>query len=311
MSHKPVLLNEVLKFADTEGFQLYIDGTVGDGGYTWEILQRKPNAKVLGIDLDQTSLDRLAATAAQKSLSQRLILVQGNFKNLKEIASEKGFSPADCIILDLGFSSSQLDDEKRGLSFQTDAPLDMRFDLSRQISAKAIVNKYPKEKLTKIFRDYGEEKLAAKIANEIVMERGKQEIATTAQLYSVISQALPKPVVYKSADFARRIFQALRIEVNDELNNLRTVLPEALEVLAPQGTLIVISFHSLEDRIVKEFMVNEAKGCICPPEFPTCVCGKKPRLGILTKKPITASEEEVAVNPRSKPAKMRVAVKKE
>jgi 16S rRNA (cytosine1402-N4)-methyltransferase len=309
MAHIPVLLHEVMDFLHAKDGTKFIDGTAGDGGYIKEILKQNPKAHVLGIDLDQTSLDKLTDKLAQDGLGQRVTLAHGNFRKIKQIATENNFGQVDAVILDLGFSSSQLDQSARGLSFQESGPLDMRFDLTQEKTADKIINKYPQKELVKIFREYGEEHLADKIAFEITKVRGHQTIATTKQLYEVIAEALPKPVKYKANDFARRVFQALRIEVNDELNNLKRALPDILELLAPGGRMLIISFHSLEDRIVKEFMVSAAKGCICPPDFPTCVCGKKPLVKMLTKKPITASETEIEQNSRSKPAKLRVAEK--
>jgi 16S rRNA (cytosine1402-N4)-methyltransferase len=268
-----------------------------------------PKAKVLGIDLDQASLDKLSIVLAQEGLAQRTTLVQGNFKNIKAIAQDNSFVRVLGVVLDLGFSSAQLDDPGRGLSFQVAGPLDMRFDKSKNNTAEIIVNSYSLQQLAKIFKDYGEERLAHKIAAEIVRERSKKRISDTLELFEVIKQSLPKPVVYKASDYARRIFQALRIEVNDELNNLRKALPDVLDLLQPGGRMLVISFHSLEDRIVKGFFNEGAKGCICPPDFPTCVCGRNPLLKILTRKPVTATEQEIAENSRSRPAKLRVAQK--
>jgi 16S rRNA (cytosine1402-N4)-methyltransferase len=307
--HTPVLLKEVINLIQAEHLQELVDGTVGDGGYIREILRINESVKVLGIDLDQTSLDKLSMQLAQESLGQRCVLVQGNFRDIRKLCGDHNFHHVSGVILDLGFSSSQVDDQVRGLSFQSSGPLDMRFDLNQVKTAASVVNKYPLERLTEIFKNYGEEKLAGKIAFEIVRTRQKQEIKDTRDLFEVIKSALPKPVVYKAQDYARRIFQALRIEVNDELNNLKKVLPEILEILEPGGRMTIISFHSLEDRIVKEFFNQEAKGCICPPDFPQCVCGKNPRLKVVTKKPITASAEEIEINSRSKPAKLRVAEK--
>lgn len=308
MPHIPVLLEKISEFLPKDGKQ-YIDGTVGDGGMLREIIKVNPKAKVLGIDLDQASLDKLHMQFAQEGLSQNVTLAHGNFKNIKEIAGKAGFDQISAVILDLGFSSSQLDDSNRGLSFQTNGPLDMRLDPSQKKTAKEIVNTYSESQLAEVFTKYGEEKLARKIAHEIVRDRSHAEITNTTTLFEIIKKALPKPVAYKANDFARRVFQALRIEVNDEIGNLRSVLPDILDILAPGGCMMIISFHSLEDRIVKEFMVSSARGCVCPPDFPQCVCGKNPLVKILTKKPITATDAEIATNPRSKPAKLRIAQK--
>jgi 16S rRNA (cytosine1402-N4)-methyltransferase len=309
MPHTPVLLKEVMDYLKPQTGTQFIDGTVGDGGYILEILNLNPQSKVLGIDLDQASLDKFGIKLAHKSLGQRAILVHGNFRDIKHWATEKSFVPASGVILDLGFSSSQLDDPSRGLSFQSRGPLDMRFNSEQKKTASDIVNGYQRQELAKVFREYGEEKLAAKIANEIILERKKKKIEDTHELVAVIESALPKPLKHKVSDFARRVFQALRIEVNDELNSLRKVLPDILEIVAPGGRIVIISFHSLEDRIVKEFFAQSARGCICPPDFPQCVCGKNPQALILTKKPITASMDEIEKNPRSKSAKLRALVK--
>jgi 16S rRNA (cytosine1402-N4)-methyltransferase len=281
--HIPVLLKEIIDHLPADG-QKFIDGTTGDGGYIREILRLNPDAKILGLDLDQTTLGKLERKFAQDGLSQRVTLVHSNFSQIKHVATEYGFNPASAVILDLGFSSTQLEDPLRGLTFQKLGPLDMRYNLDNPKTAADIVNSYSREELTEIFQDYGEEKFSAKIAAKIVRFRQTNKILDTKTLYDLIAQSLPKPVAYKAADSVRRIFQALRIEVNDELNNLRKTLPAILEILEPGGRMLVVSFHSLEDRIVKEFFVNEAKDCVCPPDFPTCVCGKNPQLRILTKK---------------------------
>ena len=212
------------------------------------------------------------------------------------------------IVADLGLSSYEL--EHRGISFQKDQPLDMRFDLSQPEDAKFILNSYDEKRLVKIFEDYGEEKFSRQIVRKILEKRDKRiEIRKTAELYQIIVDALPKPVKHKADDSARRIFQALRIEVNHELQNLEEFLPKAFDILAPGGRLVVVSFHSLEDRIVKQFFVGLTKGCGCPIDFPQCLCGKNPKGKILTKKPVYASREELNNNPRSRPAKLRAVVK--
>lgn len=307
--HTPVLLNKVLEYLPLETGTHFIDGTAGDGGYILRILESNPQARVMGIDLDQANLEKLGKEFAQTGLSQRVTLVQGNFKNIKHFAGQHGFVPASAVILDLGFSSSQLDDPIRGLAFQVAGPLDMRFSQQSSLQAAEIVNTYSQAELVRVLAEYGEEKFAVKITKEIIRYREKSKITDTRQLFMIIQSALPKPLTHKAADHARRVFQALRIEVNDELNNLKFVLPEILNLLEPGGRILVISFHSLEDRIVKEFFVSKAHVCVCPPDFPYCVCGKNPELKILTKKPVMATLEEIKNNSRSKPAKLRVAQK--
>lgn len=307
--HLPVLLQEVLEYLDVRHGQNFIDCTVGGGGHTKAILNTNPNAKVLGIDLDQTSLDKLKTEFIQAGLTQRSILVSGNYRDLDQFAADNDFQPVDGILMDLGFSSLQLDDPQRGLTFQADGPLDMRYSETGKLSAHDVVNQYDLKRLTEVIQDYGEERFAHKIAGKILQTRQSEEIKTTTQLAEIIKQALPASIRFKANDNIRRVFQAIRIEVNQELDNLKAALPKALELLKPEGRLVVISFHSLEDRIVKEFFAGCAKDCVCPPEFPTCVCDKASTLRILTRKPVVATAEEILNNPRSKPAKLRAGQK--
>lgn len=267
-----------------------------------------PKAKFLGIDWDQASLEKLKQKLVQDGLG-KIKLAAGNYSKLKPIAQDSGFDKADAILLDLGLSSIQLDDPSRGFSFQRKGPLDMRFDRSAGITAADILNTYPETKLTEIFYKYGEDSFSKKIAHNIVRERALSPITGTDQVFRLIEKALPKPVRHRANDSARRIFQALRIEVNHELDNLAEFLPQALEFLNPGGRLLIISFHSLEDRMVKRFFLEKSKGCVCPKEFPICVCGKTSEMRIITRKPVTAGESEQNINPRSKPAKLRVAEK--
>lgn len=307
--HIPVLLKEISTFVGLGQSLVIIDATVNGGGHAKEVLKNNPQAKILGIDLDQSALDKLQQELAASGLGQNVTLVHGNFANLKTLAQTKGFERADAILLDLGFSSNQLDQPERGLSFQAKGKLDMRFDQSQTLTAEKVINEYAEKRLREIFKNYGEENFANKIAQEIVRQRQASVFGDTGQVYDVIVEALPKPVKHKAKDVARRIFQAIRIEVNGELENLKKALPQAVDLLKPQGRLMVISFHSLEDRIVKQFFVEMAKGCVCPPDFPQCVCDKSSVLKILTRKPITAQEQETKINPRSNSAKLRVAEK--
>jgi 16S rRNA (cytosine1402-N4)-methyltransferase len=232
-----------------------------------------------------------------------------NYSFLEQIASDNGFTSVDAILLDLGYSSDQINDAKRGFSFQQPGSLDMRFDRNQSLTAQEVVNVYSEQKLKQIFKDYGEENFSFRIARALVQQRQNTPLTSTDQVVVVIQDALPKPVKHKFEDVARRIFQAIRIEVNHELENIERVLPQAVNLLRPQGRIAVIAFHSLEDRIVKKFFVEQSKDCVCPPEFPTCVCGKTSVLRVVTRKPVTASRDELQDNPRSKSAKLRVAEK--
>jgi 16S rRNA (cytosine1402-N4)-methyltransferase len=305
--HQPVLVKEVLQYLVPKANENFIDCTLGGGGHAQKILELTgPNGKLLGIDLDPEAIK--AAKEKLRSFGDRVRLVNDNFKNLKQIIAEtSGFNQIDGILLDLGLSSYELEDETRGFSFRGSAFLDMRFGATEKTAAY-IVNQYKEENLTRIFKDYGEERYAKLIAREIVAERKIQPIRTTEQLVKIIEnvyQHKPKLKIHP----ATKVFQALRIEVNHELANLQEVLPQAIELLAQGGRLAVISFHSLEDRMVKNFLKNEAKGCICPPKLPICTCNHKPSVKILTKKIIIPSLGEIKNNPRSRSAKLRAAMK--
>ena len=305
--HIPVLLSEVIEYSDARPGQNIVDATLGGGGYTAAILEKiKPDGKVLAIDLDKDAIENFKVTGDGSRVAG-LTLVQGNFAHIDRIIGNHKFPAPNGIVADLGLSSYEL--EHRGISFQENQPLDMRVDLSQSLDAKFILNNYEESKLRKIFEDYGEEKFSRQIVKKIMSVKDKGlRIKDTFDLYQLIKDSLPKPVKHKADDSARRIFQALRIEVNHELANLEEFLP-AFDLLAPGGRLVVVSFHSLEDRIVKQFFVGLTKGCVCPIDFPQCICGKNPQGKILTKKPVTASKDELAHNPKSKPAKLRAIVK--
>ncbi len=296
MNHIPVLLKEVLKYFNPQSGENFIDCTVGLAGHTLPLLEKnKPDGKVLGIEIDEKVLEILK----KKITTERLILVQGNFTDLKKIAKENSFCPINGILFDLGMSSWQIEGKGRGFSFQKNEPLDMRFgnripQSPKSLTAEEIINQWPEEELIKIFREYGEERYARRIAYRICQTRQIQPIKTTYQLVEIIQQAVPNKYQYRRIHFATRTFQALRIAVNDELNNLKKALPQALEILKKNGQLAVISFHSLEDRIVKIFFRETAK---------------EGNLKILTKKPIRPEQEEINLNPRSRSAKLRVALK--
>lgn len=308
--HIPVLLNEAIGFLKPRPGGNFIDGTLGGGGYSRKILELiGEKGKLLSIDLDKDAVS-FAEIQKLKLGFQNWILHRGNFRNIDEIAGLNNFSAPDGIVADLGMSSNQLDNSSRGISFQKEEMLDMRFDtLAQEQNAKEIVNKFSEKVLGELFWKYGEEKFFRQIAREIGRTREKKEIKTTFELFEIIKSALPKPVKHKASDSARRIFQALRIEVNNELESLNIFLPKAFELLKSGGRLVVVSFHSLEDRIVKHFFQSLEKGCLCSPELPECVCGKKPVAKLLAKKPVIASDEEIYKNPRSKPAKLRGVVK--
>lgn len=306
--HQPVLLEEVIRYLNPKSNQNFIDCTLGDGGHTKAILEKTgPNGKVLGIDLDKGTIKR-----ANKRLSKfkdRLILAHNNFFNIKQVAYDNRFTKISGILFDLGFSWGELSDKERGFSFLNEGPLDMRFDKNSHLTAHQIVNTYSEKELEKIFKNYGEEKFAKRIARGITKKKKLQNIQTTFDLLDIIKQAVPKNYLYKKINPATKTFQALRIEVNDELNNLKKVLPEAMDLLEKGGKIAVISFHSLEDRIVKHYFKQLSKGCICPPDFPKCVCGRKPEVKLITKKVIRPSADEIKINPLSRSAKFRVAEK--
>ncbi|PKL72567.1 16S rRNA (cytosine(1402)-N(4))-methyltransferase [Candidatus Kuenenbacteria bacterium HGW-Kuenenbacteria-1] len=315
--HIPVLLNEVIENLNIQPNQNFIDCTFGDGGHTMAILKKnKPNGIVVGIDLNIKKFEA----------KERLILINDNFANLGKIIdqlrSDAKFQSAfwqikfHGILLDLGFSSRQLEEDERGFSFQKDEFLDMRFNkLDTDLTAEKIINTYPEKELANIFWKYGEEKYSRYIAKIIIQERKKQKIYTTKQLADLIykiSKLKTKNSKFNAKHYihpATKVFQALRIIVNNELENLKQVLPQAIKILEPKGKICVISFHSLEDRIVKQFFKQESKNCICPSEFPQCICNHKTTLKIITKKIIVPTFEEIKKNPRSRSAKMRVAEK--
>ncbi len=306
--HIPVLLNEVLEYLGPQQGQNFVDATLGGGGYSRAIINKVgKNGSVLSIDLDNDAIE-LARISKSKLQISNWDIAQGNFRDIDKILKHHDFPAPDGIVADLGLSSYEL--ERRGISFQTDQPLDMRFDQSQPLDAKYILNSYDQDRLEKIFNEYGEEKFSRQIARKIIDFRLKiKEIKYTTDLYEIIKDALPKPVKHKADDSARRIFQALRIEVNHELSSLEEFLPKAFDLLKTGGRLVVVSFHSLEDRMVKQFFKKLEQGCVCPPEFSQCLCGEIPKGKILTKKLVLASEDELAKNPRAKPAKLRVIMK--
>jgi 16S rRNA (cytosine1402-N4)-methyltransferase len=301
-----VLLSETLSALAPHAGGRYVDGTLGGAGHSALLLDASaPDGRVLGIDADAAALERARERLAPAVAASRLLLRQGNFAQMDELARDADFAPVDGILLDLGLSSDQLADAARGFSFVADAPLDMRFDTSQGQPAADLVNTLDETELADLLWRYGEERRSRAIARRIVAQRRRAPIARTGELARLITSVMPgRP---GGIHPATRSFQALRIAVNDELGNLEAALPRAVELLRPGGRIAVISFHSLEDRIVKRYFNEEARGCVCPPELPVCVCGRSPRLRVVTRHPITASAEELARNPRSRSAKLRVA----
>jgi len=281
--------------------KIFIDATYGGGGHSKALLEKVGSeGRVLAIDADR---------GISEEKDKSLIFVRANFKDLAAIANSSGFGQVDGILFDLGLSSLELEDASRGFSFSKDGPLDMRFDQTTGRTAADIVNISSEQELRKIFEDFGEERLSKRIARVILKERFVHKPRTTRELFELIKKAVPASLRMRTGDVARRIFQSLRIAVNGELENLENALPQAFRLLKPGGRMVVISFHSLEDRIVKKFFLKLAKGCTCPPEFPQCICGKKPQARILTRKPVAALKQEVALNSRAKSAKLRAVEK--
>jgi 16S rRNA (cytosine1402-N4)-methyltransferase len=304
--HAPVLAAETLDLLAPRPGGRYLDGTLGGAGHTALLLERSaPGGHVLAIDADPAALELARARLSEAIAAGRLLLRHGNFAQMAPIAAEAEFAPVDGILLDLGLSSDQLAARDRGFSFAADAPLDMRFDPTRGQPAAELVNSLDEAELADLIWRYGEERRSRAIARRIVAARERGPIARTGELARLVASAVHgRP---GGIHPATRTFQALRIAVNDELGSLEAALPAAVDLLRPGGRLAVISFHSLEDRIVKRFFQAEERGCICPPELPECVCGRSPRLRILTRHPVTAGDKEVARNPRSRSARLRAA----
>lgn len=284
---------------------IYLDGTLGGAGHSYEIASRLTTGRLIGLDRDEVAL--AAARERLKPFSDRVTLVHSNFQALSAVLDDLGIAKVDGMLFDLGVSSPQLDDKERGFSYMADAPLDMRMDRSEGLTAYDVVNTYDQESLKRILYTYGEERYAPKIAAAIVKRRAEKPIETTLELAELIRGAMPPQALREKQHPAKRSFQAIRIAVNDELTAVERMLASAIDRLNPGGRLAVITFHSLEDRLVKSAMQEAAKGCICPKEFPVCVCGRTPKVKILTRHPIVADEAELAENPRARSAKLRVA----
>ena len=306
-SHKPVLLEECIQALNIRPDGIYLDGTLGRAGHSREIVRRLSGGRLICVDRDQAALD-----AAQERLGpwmDKVTLVHSNFDRLEEILDRLGLPGVDGMLFDLGVSSPQLDDGTRGFSYRTDAPLDMRMDQNQSLTAAELVNGWPQEELRRILSLYGEERYAPSIAAAIVRRRQERPIETTLDLVEVIKSGMPARALKEKQHPAKRSFQAIRIAVNDELASVDRMIQAAVPRLNPGGRLAVITFHSLEDRIVKTGLAAFARGCICPPDFPVCVCGRKPAVKLLFRKPALPTQEEIAENPRARSAKLRAAEK--
>ncbi|MCK5050191.1 MAG: 16S rRNA (cytosine(1402)-N(4))-methyltransferase RsmH [Candidatus Cloacimonetes bacterium] len=304
--HVPVLLAECLQALDLQDDKIYVDATFGGGGHSRAILESGKDIQLFAFDQDPDSIKQ--SKVLKEKYPEKFIMIKENFANIRTGLALERIKKVDGILFDLGVSSHQINDPARGFSFSGDGKLNMRMDQDSQLTAAEVVNTYSFEELARIFRKYGEEKEAARIARSIVLERDKEEIETTLQLSNIIENCI---ISHKSIKAKARIFQALRIYINKEMEVLETALNDSIKILNPGGRIVVISYHSLEDRIVKNIFKYEAKSCICPPEFPLCVCDKKATLRILSKKPIVPTAQEIENNPRARSAKLRIAQKRE
>lgn len=309
--HKSVLPVETIAALNLKAGMVVVDATLGGGGHSLEILRRiGANGKLLAIDQDASAIERFQERLrTEKNIDERVILIKDNFANLSEVLEGAGLDTVDAILADLGFSSDQMDDPARGMSFQADALLDMRLDQASRLTAKTVVNKYDELEIERILREYGEERHARRIARKIIEKRKFREIETTGELAELVRSAIPARERNSKLHPATKTFQALRIEVNRELESLEKFLPQAIEKLKSGGRLAVISFHSLEDRIVKNIFSENARGCVCPKEFPVCRCYQEAKVKVVTRKPIVPGETEISDNPRARSAKLRICEK--
>ena len=305
--HVSVLLEECIENLNIRPDGIYVDGTLGGAGHSSRIAACLTTGRLIGIDRDPVALQ--AAGKRLAPYKDRVTLVHSNFSQMAQVLKDLNITGVDGILLDLGVSSPQLDDGSRGFSYMTDAPLDMRMNNGDSLSAKTVVNTWPQEELKRILYTYGEERYAPQIAAAICRRREEAPIKTTLELVDIIRSAMPPAALREKQHPAKRSFQAIRIAVNDELGAVEQIMKDAVGLLNPGGRLAIITFHSLEDRIVKTGMADAAKGCTCPPSFPVCVCGKKPQVKLISKKPITSTEEELKENPRARSAKLRVCEK--
>ena len=306
--HKSVLLTETIEGLQIRPDGIYVDGTLGGGGHSYEIAKRLTAGRLIGIDQDQAAIE--AAGMRLSPFGDKVTIVRSNYRNTREVLSELGIEKIDGMILDLGVSSYQFDTRERGFSYRFDSPLDMRMDTRQSFSAKEIVNGYSEMELYHVIRDYGEDKFAKNIAKHIVMARKKKPVETTGELCEIIKAAIPAKIRAEGGHPAKRTFQAIRIECNKELEVLRESLETLIELLNPGGRLCIITFHSLEDRIVKAAFKKAENPCICPPNFPVCTCGRVSQGKVVTGKPILPGKEELSENPRAASAKLRIFEKK-
>lgn len=307
-SHVSILLKECMDGLDIKSDGIYVDGTLGGGGHTFKLIQLIDGGKVIGIDQDQDALE--AATKRLAIFGDKFIPVHSNFSNLLEVLETLDIKKIDGFLLDLGVSSYQLDEAERGFSYMNDGQLDMRMNQDDEFSAYEVVNTYSEDELTQIIREYGEENWANRIAKFIVEARSEKPLETTFELVDIIKNAIPASARKDGPHPAKRTFQAIRIEVNNELKIIEKTIEDAFSVMNKGGRVAIITFHSLEDRIVKNTFKKLAQGCICPPEFPVCICNNKPKVKIISKKPILPSDRETSDNPRARSAKLRIAEKK-
>lgn len=305
--HVSVLLQECIDGLNIKPEGIYVDGTLGGAGHSSQIVAKLSTGRLIGIDRDNVALK--AAGERLAPYSDKVTLVHSNFCEMRKVLQDLGIDGVDGILLDLGVSSPQLDDGERGFSYMTDAPLDMRMNGEDALNAETVVNTWPQEELRRILYNYGEERYAPQIAGAICKRRESTPIKTTLELVDIIRSAMPPVALREKQHPAKRTFQAIRIAVNDELGSVEKAMKDAIPLLNPGGRLAVITFHSLEDRIVKNAMAEAAKGCTCPPNFPVCVCGKKPQVKLISRKPIVSTEEELNNNPRARSAKLRVCEK--
>lgn len=305
--HVSVLLDECIEGLNIKPDGIYVDGTLGGAGHSSQIAKRLTTGRLIGIDRDPVALK--AAGKRLEPYADRVTLVHSNFCEIAQVLKDLNIEAVDGILLDLGVSSPQLDDGARGFSYMADAPLDMRMNSEDALNADTVVNTWSYEELKRILYTYGEERYAPQIASAICRRREQNPIRTTLELVDVIRSAMPPAALREKQHPAKRSFQAIRIAVNDELGSVEKVMKDAIPCLAPGGRLAVITFHSLEDRIVKTAMAEASKGCTCPPEFPVCVCGKKPKVKLISRKPIVSGKEELDANPRARSAKLRICEK--
>ena len=305
--HVSVLLDECMVGLNIKPNGIYVDGTLGGAGHSGQIAKRLTTGRLIGIDRDLVAL-KVAGERLER-YKENVTLVHSNFCEMAQVLKDLDIPGVDGILLDLGVSSPQLDDGSRGFSYMANAPLDMRMNSQDALSAETVVNTWPQEELKRILYTYGEERYAPQIAAAICRRREEAPIKTTLELVDIIRSAMPAAALREKQHPAKRSFQAIRIAVNDELGSVERVMEDAIDLLNPGGRLAIITFHSLEDRIVKTAMTAASKGCTCPPSFPVCVCGKKPKVKIISRKPIVASDEELERNPRARSAKLRVCEK--